>query len=525
MKKFFCIIAALALFGFMACGDNGNDVVGEGPVIITVTLPGGTMGEPYSETLEATGDAPIAWSVSVGSLPAGLGLNSATGVISGIPTAAGSTTFTIRAANAVDIYSREFTIVVIDPTLSITTTSLPAGTLGAAYNETLEASGAQPITWALYGGTALPAGLTLSATGVISGTPTAEGSTTFTVRAENDHDYDTQELTIQVIDLSPSITTTSLPNGRVGEAYNQTLEASGAGPITWTLYGGTTLPAGLNLSATGVISGEPTAMGSTTFTVRAQNIHGYDTQELTIVVVSVPLFAWNSATDPITDTRAPTDWEATTLTSGVTQVFGPGAGGTGNMHRVAGSPYYFRARHAIEVTAGGALRLGSSGGEGGLVIGGTGSLVAPHPGHNEANSTTLADLHIPGQFDFSGDDTFRLIIYHQNTDPGFHLRVFLNRNNQWANGGTVLGPWLAHELANFNSADLFSGYETQADTHGRPGNSTAGTTPGRLVITFTPDIRFNAGQSSLSQAFIMLHFVQGAHRMTITGITLERVED
>jgi hypothetical protein len=80
---------------------------------------------------------------------------------------------------------------------AITTTALPNGTVGAAYSQTLAATGTAPITWTLDSGT-LPAGLTLSSAGVISGTPTAAGTATFTVKAANGAGSDTRTLTITV---------------------------------------------------------------------------------------------------------------------------------------------------------------------------------------------------------------------------------------------------------------------------------------------------------------------------------------
>jgi len=71
------------------------------PAITTASLPGGTVGTAYSQTLAATGTAPITWSISAGALPAGLSLNTATGAITGTPTAAGTANFTVKAANGV----------------------------------------------------------------------------------------------------------------------------------------------------------------------------------------------------------------------------------------------------------------------------------------------------------------------------------------------------------------------------------------------------------------------------------------
>ena len=81
-----------------------------------------------------------------------------------------------------------------------------------------------------------------------------------------------------------TITTDALPDGKVGETYSQTLAADGTAPITWSISGGA-LPDGLKLDEnTGGISGEPTAEGTATFTVKAENSGGSDTKELSITI-------------------------------------------------------------------------------------------------------------------------------------------------------------------------------------------------------------------------------------------------
>ena len=89
----------------------GSSAISAAPVITTSTLPGGTVGTAYSASLAATGAAPITWSVTSGSLPAGLSL-AANGVISGTPTAAATSTFTVTAANSAGSSSKALSIVI-----------------------------------------------------------------------------------------------------------------------------------------------------------------------------------------------------------------------------------------------------------------------------------------------------------------------------------------------------------------------------------------------------------------------------
>lgn len=171
---------------------------------------------------------------------------------------------------------------------TITTTTLPDGTVGASYSQTLAATGDTPITWSVESGS-LPAGLSLNAsTGEISGTATTVETGSFTAQATNDAGTDTQALSITINAVPPTITTSSLPDGDEDQPYSQTLTADGTGPFTWSVTVGS-LPAGLSLnSSTGAITGTPTAAGTASFTVQASNSAGSDTQELSITIDAAP---------------------------------------------------------------------------------------------------------------------------------------------------------------------------------------------------------------------------------------------
>ena len=246
-------------------------------VITTTSLPNGLVGAAYSATLGSSGGVgTITWSLSSGSLPAGLTLSGA-GAISGTPTTAGSSTFTVQAKDSgtpQQTVQQPLSITVYSG-LTVTTTSLPNGTVNSAYSATLKsAGGTNPITWTVSQG-GLPAGLSLSSSGTISGTPTAAGMANFTVSATDSSTPPQTKTQALSITINPplSITTTSLPAGTVATAYSANIQTSGGTlPFTWTVSAGT-LPAGLTLtgnsSGEGVISGTPSAYGSYTFTVTA----------------------------------------------------------------------------------------------------------------------------------------------------------------------------------------------------------------------------------------------------------------
>jgi hypothetical protein len=237
---------------------------------IAGTPPSGTVGVAYSYQMTVSGGtAPYTTTISVGSLPGGLGINSS-GLISGTPTTAGAFSFTVHVVDASSATADQpcnVTIGAATTTLSLTGTPTN-GSLGVAYSYGLTiAGGTGPYTVGISLG-ALPPGMSVSNAGVISGTPTLAGAFSFTVQLADS--------TPALAPLPCSITITGPAAlaisgaplaGTFGSSYSYGL----------TLYGGTpryvsvritagALPAGLSIDDSGVISGTPSLVGTFSFT-------------------------------------------------------------------------------------------------------------------------------------------------------------------------------------------------------------------------------------------------------------------
>ncbi|MGH3159031.1 MAG: putative Ig domain-containing protein [Streptosporangiaceae bacterium] len=261
---------------------TGTAVAGTRPAVkslqvTTASLPDGTGGKVYSAKLAATGGIkPYTWSITKGSLPVGLTLVPATGLINGVPTAGGTSDFTVAVTDsekpAVTATAAE-SITVNVPQLLVTTTSLPAATAGVYYSAKLAATGGiKPYTWSISTG-ALPARLKLNAaTGLISGTPAAGGSSSFTVEVTDGGSPPAAASAVLLLSagVAPLVVTTAstLPTATTGRPYSVHLGATGGvKPYTWSVSAGS-LPTGLKLArTTGIISGTPTTAGTATFTV------------------------------------------------------------------------------------------------------------------------------------------------------------------------------------------------------------------------------------------------------------------
>ncbi len=236
--------------------------------IITTVFPDAYTNQSYRQTLTATsGTPPYTWSITSGALPTGLALSSS-GDISGTPAAAGTSCFTAQAKDAHNIQAaKEFSIVVYRP-LAVATALLLDTSIGLFYSQTMPATGGDThYNWAIISGT-LPAGLTLSSDGVISGTPTKTGTSNFMLQVKDANNHTASKALGFTIN---AIITQTLQDAPVGQPYSQTLTAAGGTqPCNWSITSGA-LPAGLTLnSTTGVISGTSTVPGTIRFTVQVK---------------------------------------------------------------------------------------------------------------------------------------------------------------------------------------------------------------------------------------------------------------
>jgi large repetitive protein len=292
-------------------------VVQPPPVDFTpTTLPTGTVNAPYSASFTPTGvGGGYVFSAPSGGLPQGLTLSS-TGNVSGTPTTSGSFLFNVRLVYGNFTIEKMVSLEIVIPPLSIGSPTLPEGVTGQPYSASMSATGGvPPYSFSVTGG-ALPPGLALSAGGAISGSPTASGTSQFSVTVNDSGNRQASALfTIVVLDplaLAPD----TLPSAALSVPYDVQLQATGgAPPYTFSISGD--LPPGISFSG-GLFSGLPTAPGvyqpTVTLTDSGQrqvvrnyrlvvpsNIQITTTSPLTQSTVGQPFTATFTATDGVPD--------------------------------------------------------------------------------------------------------------------------------------------------------------------------------------------------------------------------------
>jgi len=277
------------------------DLLVNPPALVIVTpplLPPSTIGVPYNRILQANGgQTPYTWSITSGAPPAGVTLNSSSGVLSGTPTVSGLFEFKARVADSRDFSTTSTIQALINPPFVIATTSpIPAGITGTPYTFTLVVNGGtQPYSGGIISG-GLPPGLTLGNAGLISGAPTASGDFSFTIQIADGVGITLSRTFAITINPNLSITTTSaLPRGTAGEFYSHQLTAKGGNPpFTWTIASGE-LPSGMKLTTAGSLEGIATDDGVFRFSVQAaDSLQAKATAQLSLTMAAKLIFSTTS---------------------------------------------------------------------------------------------------------------------------------------------------------------------------------------------------------------------------------------
>lgn len=221
------------------------------PVISSPATAGGAVGFPFTYQIVAS-NAPTLYAIS--SVPPGLTLNTANGLLSGTPTANGTYAGTMSATNATATATVPLTITIAIGVPAVTSATV-AGSTGVAFNYQVVATNG-PTS---YAATGLPAGLSINtASGQITGTPTASGTFTVNLTATNGTGSGSGVLTLNIALSSPVVTSTPTVTVQSGQSFYYRIVAAN-GPNTFAATG---LPAGLTLDpSSGIINGTITAGG------------------------------------------------------------------------------------------------------------------------------------------------------------------------------------------------------------------------------------------------------------------------
>ena len=258
--------------------------------IVEALLPDGTRLAAYTQALAmADGTPPFTWAIVDGSLPPGINLDPAIGMLDGTPLQEGTFTFDVEVTDFHSDTDVATFSILINPRLRITTFGVQGGTLTFPYSQTITvAGGTPPFDFAVSNPADMASGLALDdMSGVISGTPDVAEFATFTIVVTDAAAAVASRFYFLRISVLPTISTNVLSEGTVGAAYSHSLNVTGGTrPFIFTIDSGG-LPAGLTLDMdTGEISGTPTGVEVANFTVKLVDVYTATTQKALMITIN-----------------------------------------------------------------------------------------------------------------------------------------------------------------------------------------------------------------------------------------------
>jgi hypothetical protein len=279
----------------VSCGSNAQGANSNSPqaLVVSGSLPSGAVDQSYNAVLSVNGGAtPYQFSLASGSLPPGLTLNPTTGSFTGQPTTAGLYSFEVMVKDSPrpDHGTQSFAVQIgaggtgVSVSVSPTSATLSSGG-SKQFTATVTGTANTGVTWTASAGSVSTSGLYTA--------PTVQSATQATVTATSQ--ADTTKSASSAVTIDPSqgggqslqITTSGLPQGQQGETYSAAFTATGGNqPYSWSLSGGS-LPAGMSLSTGGDLTGTPTAVGSSNFSVTVADSASHTASgSFSVVVVS-----------------------------------------------------------------------------------------------------------------------------------------------------------------------------------------------------------------------------------------------
>jgi len=275
-------------------------VIHDSVQITAVELPDWTQDHPFSMQLDAVGGTGmLGWSDLNGDLD-GSGLTlSPGGLLAGTPSSAGPIEFTARAVDQVGADDEMLLSCLVNPTIAITTLSLPDWTSGIAYEQVLEGSGGTGnLIWTDKFDGLNGSGLMLADTGVLSGIPVEVGIQELTAVLIDEVGATAEQALTFTINAPVSIISDTLPDGIEGLEYSRQLEvAGGTGTLTWSDKETELDGSGLTLSTEGLLTGYPSSRGTLQFTALVVDEPGSADERQFVIVIKAPYVCGDANND------------------------------------------------------------------------------------------------------------------------------------------------------------------------------------------------------------------------------------